>query len=150
MGLKRAQVTGELDRIRAVMSDAGFREQYEASCKLEREVSEMAAQMAEEESLKSASSGFLDRTDFEAFAAAMEADMDVEFLVYEKEAAIMEMTISQGNPGQVPSLVERIRDSGVFRSVSHSNWEQEEDNDAVRIHASIRAVLKEEAQDEEK
>lgn len=150
VGLKRAQVTGELDRIRAVMSDAGFREQYEASCKMEREVSEMAAQMAEEESLKSASSGFLDRTDFEAFAAAMEADMDVEFLVYEKEAAIMEMTISQGNPGQVPSLVERIRDSGVFRSVSHSNWEQEEDNDAVRIHASIRAVLKEEAQDEEK
>ena len=150
VGLKRAQVTGELDRIRAVMSDAGFREQYEASCKLEREVSEMAAQMAEEESLKSASSGFLDRTDFEAFAAAMEADMDVESLVYEKEAAIMEMTISQGNPGQVPSLVERIRDSGVFRSVSHSNWEQEEDNDAVRIHASIRAVLKEEAQDEEK
>ena len=70
--------------------------------------------------------------------------------VDEKEAAIMEMTISQGNPGQVPSLVERIRDSGVFRSVSHSNWEQEEDNDAVRIHASIRAVLKEEAQDEEK
>ena len=150
VGLKRAQVTGELDRIRAVMSDAGFREQYEASCKLEREVSEMAAQMAEEESLKSASSGFLDRTDFEAFAAAMEADMDVESLVYEKEAAIMEMTISQGNPGQVPSLVERIRDSGVFRSVSRSNWEQEEDNDAVRIHASIRAVLKEEAQDEEK
>lgn len=46
--------------------------------------------------------------------------------------------------------MERIRDSGVFRSVSHSHWEQEEDNDAVRIHASIRAVLKEEAQDEEK
>ena len=69
---------------------------------------------------------------------------------YEKEAAIMEMTISQGNPGQVPSLVERIRDSGVFRSVSHSNWEQEEDNGTVRIHTSVRAVLKEGEQDENK
>ena len=150
MGFQRAQVTGEVERIQAVMSDAGFRERYEASCKLEREVAQMAARMAAEESLKGASSGFLDRTDFEAFAAAMEADMDVEALVYEKEPGIMEMTISQSNPGQVPPLVERIRDSGVFYSVSHSGWRQEEDNDAVCIHASIRAVLKEEAQDEEK
>ena len=44
----------------------------------------------------------------------------------------------------------RIRDSGVFHSVSHSNWEQEEDNGTVRIHTSVRAVLKEGEQDENK
>lgn len=150
VGFQRAQVTGELKRLQSVMSDAGFREQYRASCKLENEVSAMAARMAAEESLRSASSGFLDRTDFEAFASAMEADMDVEAVVYEKEPGTMEMTISQNSPEQVPGLVERIRDSGVFHSVSHSNWEQEEDNGTVRIHTSVRAVLKEGEQDENK
>ena len=150
VGFQRAQVTGELKRLRSVMSDAGFREQYRASCKLENEVSAMAARMAAEESLRSASSGFLDRTDFEAFASAMEADMDVEAVAYEKEPGTMEMTISQNSPEQVPGLVERIRDSGVFHSVSHSDWEQEEDNGTVRIHTSVRAVLKEGEQDENK
>lgn len=76
--------------------------------------------------------------------------MDVEAVVYEKEPGTMEMTISQNSPEQVPGLVERIRDSGVFHSVSHSNWEQEEDNGTVRIHTSVRAVLKEGEQDENK
>ncbi len=143
------QTYQDMVSLRGDMNATEYRERYQKIQNLDSRMVEEAARRNAAEIARKAASSYLRKEHFEAFTKAMEPDMQVGSVVYERgHASYLEMVISHNDPAQVPAYVEQVRSSGIFREVSHTLWEKREDVDGWRVYSSVRGVLEQGGQNE--
>lgn len=141
------RTASELAELRDVLTEPGYRKEYQGLVDMEKELEQMMARDAVKEDVTG--ENLLGMDALRTFINSMETDMEVESMTYHGDHGMLSMVISMSSRGQIPLYVEEVKDTGNFPYVSHSLWEEkEEEGKPERFHVIVSASLTEGGLDE--
>lgn len=141
----------QLKESRSVLMESEYKKKYQEAADMEKALGRLAARQEAWNVIMedTARENLLSMDAFQAFISSMEPDMEVESIAFEGSNGILSIVISMSDRGQIPLYVERVKETGVFPYVSHSLWEQkEEDGMPERFLVVVNASLAEGGTDE--
>lgn len=144
LGVLEWEAEGELSNLRLSLMEPEYRTLYQEAKDMEAVLEKMISREAAREAVKGkATAGNLLGIDaFRAFTDSMKPDMEVESMVFQGSNETLSLVISMSSREQIPLYVQQVKETGLFPYVSHSLWEQkEEEGKPERYFVVINASL---------